>query len=77
MVCGSNSAGGREASRLLAEAESWAASNGYSEVVLDTAEPAHHLIEPYRRRGVGFVQWQGKCYRSVLMAGLWRGTQCV
>ena len=58
-------------SRLLARAESWAVSNGYSELALDTAEGAQHLVELYRRRGyehVGFVHWEGKRYRSVLMA---------
>ncbi len=57
--------------RLLKRAESWALASGYSELVLDTAEPAHHLVSLYERRGysrVGFVQWEGKRYRSVLMA---------
>jgi len=58
-------------SRLLDHAESWARGNGYAELAIDTAEPAHHLIELYSRRGykcVGWVQWEGKRYRSVLMA---------
>ncbi len=58
-------------SRLLSHAESWAAANGYAELALDTAQPAHHLVALYRRRGyehVGFVQWKGKRYRSVLLA---------
>jgi GNAT superfamily N-acetyltransferase len=58
-------------SRLLQRAESWASANGYSELVLDTAEPALHLVALYGRCGyghVGFVQWEGKQYRSVLMS---------
>ena len=58
-------------SRLLKRAESWALANGYSELVLDTAEPARHLVALYGRLGyghVGFVQWEAKAYRSVLMA---------
>ena len=59
------------ASCLLARAETWARSNGYSELVLDTAEPARHLVALYGRLGyehVGNVQWAGKRYRSVLMS---------
>jgi GNAT superfamily N-acetyltransferase len=58
-------------SRLLEKAEAWALANGYAELVLDTAEPARHLVVLYERKGyrhVGFVQWEGKRYRSVLMA---------
>ena len=58
-------------SRLLGHAESWARDNGYSELGLDTAETAKHLIEIYVRRGyvhVGSIQGQGKTYRSVFMA---------
>jgi GNAT superfamily N-acetyltransferase len=58
-------------SRLLQRAESWAKERGYSELALDTAEPARHLIELYERRGyehVGFVHWDGKRYRSVVMS---------
>lgn len=57
--------------RLLCHAESWARENGYSELALDTAEPADHLVALYRRRGyehVGFVHWNGKLYRSVVMS---------
>lgn len=56
---------------LLEAAESWAAHNGYAEIAIDTAEPAHHLVDLYSRRGylhVGFVQWHGKTYRSVVMS---------
>jgi GNAT superfamily N-acetyltransferase len=58
-------------SRLLVHAESWATENGCSELALDTAEPAHHLVALYVRRGykrIGFVQWDGKRYRSVVMS---------
>ena len=58
-------------SQLLDHAESWARSQGFAELALDTAEPAHHLVELYSRRGykrVGSVQWEGKHYRSVIMA---------
>lgn len=57
--------------RLLDQAEAWAIGSGYTELALDTAELAHHLIALYQRRGyvhVGFAQWEGKRYRSVLMA---------
>ena len=58
-------------SRLLNHAESWAHANGYSELVVDTAEPADHLVALYHRRGyehVGFIEREGKRYRSVLLA---------
>jgi GNAT superfamily N-acetyltransferase len=57
-------------SRLLEYAESWARSHGYGAVAIDTAEPASHLLSFYARRGyihVGWVQWTGKRYRSVIM----------
>lgn len=57
--------------RLLSCAEMWARNQGYSELALDTAEPARHLIDLYSRRGyrhVAFAQWKGKTYRSVIMA---------
>lgn len=58
-------------SNLLAKAESWARDQGYSEVAMDTAEPATHLVELYGRRGylfVDWVQWPGKTYRSVVLS---------
>lgn len=58
-------------SRLLGQAEAWARANGYSELALDTAEPARHLVGIYERRGyrvVGSFQGQGKRYRSVFMS---------
>jgi GNAT superfamily N-acetyltransferase len=58
-------------STLLTQAENWASENGYSEIAVDTAEPAQHLVELYSRRGylqVGWVQWPGKTYRSVVLS---------
>ena len=57
--------------RLLNHAEAWARTQGYKELALDTAEPAHHLIAMYSKLGykqVGSAQWNGKRYRSVIMA---------
>ena len=56
---------------LLARAERWAAESGFTELAMDTAEQATHLIELYTRLGyrpVGWVQWQGKVYRSVILS---------
>lgn len=56
---------------LLAYCEVWATAHGFSEVALDTAEEADHLIRFYA--GVGYkvvssVQWPGKTYRSLVLA---------
>jgi GNAT superfamily N-acetyltransferase len=56
---------------LLASCEAWAREAGFSELALDTAEPARHLLETYERWGfrrVGTVQWDGKVYRSIVLA---------
>ncbi len=56
--------------RLVAAGERWAQERGFGSVALDTAEPATELIAMYRRMGyteVGFMQWPGKTYRSVVM----------
>jgi GNAT superfamily N-acetyltransferase len=56
--------------RLIAAAEAWATAQGFTQIALDTAEPATALRRRYERRGyrtVGSVQWQGKTYASVLM----------
>ncbi len=56
---------------LLEHAELWAKENGFAELAMDTAEPATHLIELYSRLGyrhVGWVQWTGKVYRSVVLS---------
>ena len=52
-------------------AEAWARRHGYSELAVDTAEPAEHLVTFYNRRGyrfVEFAQWQGKFYRTVILS---------
>ncbi len=59
------------AEQLIAAAEAWALAQGFTQIALDTAEPATALRRRYERRGyvtVGGVQWQGKTYASVLMA---------
>ncbi len=56
--------------KLVAASEQWAQDHGFGSIALDTAEPATELIEMYQRLGyreVGFVQWPGKTYRSVVM----------
>jgi GNAT superfamily N-acetyltransferase len=58
-------------SMLLGAAEAWARENGFAELALDTAEPATHLVALYGRHGfkhVAYAQWEGKRYRSVVMA---------
>lgn len=57
--------------RLIDAAEAWAREAGFTQIALDTAEPATALRRRYERRGystVGRVQWAGKTYASVLMA---------
>lgn len=57
--------------RLMDHVEALAASDGAAEIALDTAEPAHHLIAYYTRRGyriVGHTQWDVTNYRSVIMS---------
>ena len=56
---------------LLQRAERWAEESGFAELAMDTAEPATHLVELYTRLGyrhVGWVQWPGKVYRSVVLS---------
>ena len=56
---------------LLAKAESWASENGFRELAMDTAEQATYLIALYAKLGyrhVGWVQWPGKVYRSVVLS---------
>jgi GNAT superfamily N-acetyltransferase len=57
--------------RLMELVEEQARATGAREIALDTAEPASHLIELYKRRGYRFIeyaQWRGKTYRSVIMS---------
>lgn len=56
---------------LLQQCEAWATGHGFSELAMDTAEQAAHLIALYSRLGyaqVGHVQWPGKRYRSVVLS---------
>jgi GNAT superfamily N-acetyltransferase len=56
---------------LIARCESWATNTSHIELALDTAEPAEHLVRLYTGLGyekVGFAQWPGKVYRSVVMS---------
>ena len=56
---------------LLERAERWARDAGFAELAMDTAEQAGHLVELYGRLGyrhVGWVQWPGKVYRSVVLS---------
>jgi GNAT superfamily N-acetyltransferase len=57
--------------RLMDTVEKRASAENASEIALDTAEPAAHLIALYARRGYRFIeyaQWRGKTYRSVIMS---------
>ncbi len=59
------------ANRLMDHVEAHGRDLGYSEIALDTAEPARHLIEWYNRRGyrvVAHQQWDVTNYRSVVMS---------
>jgi GNAT superfamily N-acetyltransferase len=56
---------------LLQVCETWASKQGFRELAMDTAEQAQHLITLYTGLGyrqVGFVQWPGKVYRSVVLS---------
>lgn len=56
---------------LLNVVEAYARRNAATELALDTAEGAQHLIEYYSRQGfrpVGFVQWDVTNYRSIVMS---------
>jgi GNAT superfamily N-acetyltransferase len=57
--------------RLLQQAEQWAKQSGHTELAMDTAEQAAHLIEFYTRLGyrqVSWVEWPGKAYRSLVLS---------
>jgi GNAT superfamily N-acetyltransferase len=56
---------------LLKTVEQEAFKNGVEELALDTAEPAIHLIEFYKKRGYRFIEfthWDEVNYRSVIMS---------
>lgn len=56
--------------RLLQLAERRAEELGLAALQLDTAAPAVHLVEMYRKAGyqvVREVQWEGKTYKSYIM----------
>jgi GNAT superfamily N-acetyltransferase len=56
---------------LLQAAEDWARGAGHRAMLLDTAMPAEALRRYYARAGyadITSVQWDGKAYRSVVMA---------
>lgn len=56
---------------LLEASENWARDQGFRELAMDTAEQAEHLIKLYAGLGyahVGFVQWPGKVYRSLVLS---------
>ena len=56
---------------LLEHAEQWASQANFTELAMDTAEEANHLLELYNRLGyrqVGQVRWPGKVYQSVVLS---------
>jgi len=58
-------------SGLIAEVERRSKEAGATDLALDTAEPAVHLIDYYTHRGylvVDHARWAGKTYRSVIMS---------
>ena len=57
-------------SLMMDFAEKLASEEGFECVQLDTAKPAEHLVDLYRRRGyeiVGTTRWDGKTYESWIM----------
>jgi GNAT superfamily N-acetyltransferase len=57
--------------RLVNHVEGLAIESGATEIALDTAEPAWHLIEWYERLGYRFIEfadWEVTNYRSVVMS---------
>ena len=56
---------------LLAFAEHWAATRGYTELALDTPYPAAHLVAFYRAQGfrlVDVMRFDGKVYDSAILS---------
>lgn len=57
-------------SKILKVIEDTAREKGFSNLALDTAEGANHLIKMYGKRGfklVDYVDWDKTNYRSVIM----------
>jgi GNAT superfamily N-acetyltransferase len=57
--------------QLVQHCEAWAVEQRYQYMALDTAVDAHHLRSRYSKLGYrdeGEVQWEGKVYRSIIMA---------
>lgn len=53
--------------RLMELCEDLARAEGYDAIQLDTAKPAEHLVEWYKKRSyniVGETKWEGKTYES-------------
>jgi len=62
-------------SRLLRHVEERARERGATEIALDTAEGAEHLVRYYGARGyevLGHIRRPGKTYRSVILSKLLR-----
>ena len=58
-------------SKLMQLCEARAAETGATEIALDTAEGAAHLVSWYERLGyrpVAIEQWEGKTYRSLILS---------
>jgi len=58
-------------SKLMRLCEARAGETGASEIALDTAEGAAHLVSWYERLGyrpVAIEQWRGKTYRSLILS---------
>lgn len=57
--------------QLMRKVENLAVTCGAAELALDTAEPATHLVEWYKRIGYRFIehtQWSHTNYRSVILS---------
>jgi len=57
--------------QLMRKVEDLAVACGAAELALDTAEPATHLVEWYKRLGYRFIehaQWSHTNYRSVILS---------
>ena len=57
--------------QLLGAAEDWARREGFTELAIDTAEQATHLLGLYDHLGyqqVSWVHWPGKVYSSMVLS---------